>query len=126
LGQLRADPVPDFLSRRGERLDRADRDLDRGPSLGSAIARSESETQYNRAIAAAWNGSTMNDDSDKGERRAGGPAKKDPRRDRLKQALRENLKRRKSQARERNDIRSAPSHGETVAPHDGSGEKPGE
>jgi len=60
---------------------------------------------------------------------AKGPAKdpaKDPRQDRLKRALRENLKRRKSQARGRNDIAPAPSHGETAAPHDGGGEKPGE
>jgi hypothetical protein len=68
----------------------------------------------------------MTNDRDKAEGREGHLAKKDARRDRLKEALRENLKRRKSQARGRNDIAPAPSHGETAAPHDGGGEKPGE
>jgi len=68
----------------------------------------------------------MADDSDKAEGRAGHLVKKDARRDRLKQALRENLRRRKSQARGRSDIAPAPSHGEAAAPHDGGGEKPGE
>jgi len=68
------------------------------------------------------NGSTMKDDTDK----AGGLPKKGARRDRLKEALRENLKRRKSQARGRSDITPAPSHGEALAPHDGDAEKPGE
>ncbi|SHG54705.1 hypothetical protein SAMN05444169_2994 [Bradyrhizobium erythrophlei] len=53
-------------------------------------------------------------------------AKKDAKRDRLKDALRENLKRRKSQTRGRGDIAPAPSHGEGAAPHGGSGKKPGE
>nr|WP_291686548.1 hypothetical protein [Bradyrhizobium sp.] len=68
----------------------------------------------------------MTDDRDKGGGREGHRAKEDARRDRLKQALRENLKRRKSQARGRNDIAPAPSHGDAAAPHDGGGEKPGE
>jgi hypothetical protein len=68
----------------------------------------------------------MTNDRDKAEGQAGHLAKMDARRDRLKEALRENLKRRKSQARGRNDIAPAPSHGETAAPHDGGGEKPGE
>jgi len=68
----------------------------------------------------------MTNDKDKAEGQAGHLTKKDARRDRLKEALRENLKRRKSQARGRNDIAPAPSHGETAAPHDGGGEKPGE
>ena len=46
----------------------------------------------------------MTDDSDKREGQAGGPANKGSRQDRLKLALRENLKRRKSQARGRSDI----------------------
>ena len=71
-------------------------------------------------------GSMMTDDREKGEGRAGHLAKKDARRDRLKEALRENLKRRKSQARGRNDITPAPSHDETAAPHDRGGEEPGE
>jgi hypothetical protein len=68
----------------------------------------------------------MTDDSDKATGPAGQLAKKGARRDRLKEALRENLKRRKSQARGRNDIAPVASHGEAAAPHDGGGEKPGE
>ena len=68
----------------------------------------------------------MTDDKENGEGRQGHLAKKDAKRDRLKQALRENLKRRKSQARGRNDIAPASSHDEAAAPHDDGGEKPGE
>jgi hypothetical protein len=50
---------------------------------------------------------------------------KDPRQDRLKMALRENLKRRKSQARGRGGVATAPSNGDDSTPHDESGEKPG-
>jgi hypothetical protein len=46
------------------------------------------------------------------------------RRDRLKLALRENLKRRKSQARGRSDAGIAPSDNNDVCLHDGSGKKP--
>ncbi len=59
----------------------------------------------------------MQDDGGKGERGgafakiSGKGAKKDQRQDRLKQALRENLKRRKSQARGRDDP-AAPSNSE--------------
>jgi len=66
----------------------------------------------------------MNDDRDKYERQTGGLAKKDPRQDRLKLALRENLKRRKSQARGRGDVGTAPSNPDEPSPHDGSGKKP--
>jgi hypothetical protein len=72
------------------------------------------------------NGLTMTDGKNKDEGRPGHLAKKDARRDRLKDALRENLKRRKTQARGRNDIAPASSHGGAAAPHDGGGEKPGE
>jgi hypothetical protein len=68
----------------------------------------------------------MKDDKHKREGQTGTPAKKDPRQDRLKLALRENLKRRKSQARGRSDMTTAPSNGDDVSPHDGSGKKPGE
>ena len=54
----------------------------------------------------------MKDDKDKREGQGGAPAKnsgKDTRQDRLKLALRENLKRRKSQARGRSDSAAAPS-----------------
>jgi hypothetical protein len=50
----------------------------------------------------------MQDDKDKHERQAGASAK-NSRQDRLKLALRENLKRRKSQARRRSDAESASS-----------------
>jgi hypothetical protein len=51
--------------------------------------------------------------------------KADPRQDRLKLALRENLKRRKSQARGRSD--TAPPTGDVAAClHDDSRKKPGE
>jgi hypothetical protein len=49
---------------------------------------------------------------------------KDSRQDRLKLALRENLKRRKSQARGRGDVSAAPSNADDPAPHDGDGKKP--
>ena len=64
---------------------------------------------------------------DEKDMRAGPAAKNpkpDPRQDRLKQALRENLKRRKSQARGRGDPAPPSSHDGEVAPHDDSGNKP--
>jgi hypothetical protein len=64
----------------------------------------------------------MKDEKDKRE----GPTGKNQRRHRLKLALRENLKRRKSQARGRSDITAAPSVGDDLTPHDMSGKKPGE
>jgi hypothetical protein len=78
----------------------------------------------------------MQDDKPKREGQTGMPAKspgkdprkdpkKDPRQDRLKMALRENLKRRKSQARGRGDLAIAPSDGDDTTPHDESEEKPG-
>jgi hypothetical protein len=67
----------------------------------------------------------MKDDNDKDEGQAATPAKKHPRQHRLKLALRENLKRRKSQARGRSDVTVAPSNGDDMPPHDGSGKKPG-
>jgi hypothetical protein len=76
----------------------------------------------------------MKDDGDKGEGQTGGRAKKppaenprkNPRADRLKQALRENLKRRKSQARGRGDVTMPPLDDDEVAAHWQSGKKPGE
>ena len=47
--------------------------------------------------------------------------KNDPRRDRLKRALRENLKRRKSQARARDDVSATPSKSDDALPHGGLG-----
>jgi hypothetical protein len=66
----------------------------------------------------------MKDTKDKGEGRTAGLAK-NPRVDRLKLALRENLKRRKSQARGRSDVTTVPSNGDDVSPHDVGGRKPG-
>jgi hypothetical protein len=66
----------------------------------------------------------MKDDKHKREGQSGTPAKKDPRRDRLKQALRENLKRRKSQAKGRGDVTIAPSNDDEVSRDDESGKKP--
>jgi hypothetical protein len=65
----------------------------------------------------------MKDEKDKREGQTGKPAK-NPRQDRLKLALRENLKRRKSQARGRSDVTTASSNGDDVSPHDVSGKKP--
>jgi hypothetical protein len=67
----------------------------------------------------------MKDDDDKREGQTGMPAK-NPRADRLKLALRENLKRRKSQARGKGNIAVASSNGDDVSPHDSSGKKPDE
>jgi len=64
----------------------------------------------------------MKDDKDES---AGKPAK-NSRQDRLKLALRENLKRRKSQARGRSDMTAVPPDDAGVSPHDGLGKKPGE
>jgi hypothetical protein len=64
----------------------------------------------------------MTDDEKKRERQAGSPAKKDARQDRLKLALRENLKRRKSQARGRGE---AADSSDEASLHDGSEKKPG-
>jgi hypothetical protein len=61
----------------------------------------------------------MMDDRDKAERQ--GAAAKDSRQDRLKLALRENLKRRKSQARGRSDPASASSESRDASLDDPSG-----
>jgi hypothetical protein len=66
----------------------------------------------------------MNDGKDKREGPSGQPAR-DLRQDRLKRALRENLKRRKSQARGRDDFTTASSVSDDVASHEGSEENPG-
>jgi hypothetical protein len=60
----------------------------------------------------------MNDETD---RREGKNPKPDPRQDRLKLALRENLKRRKSQARGRGGVTVAPSEDDALSPHDPGG-----
>jgi hypothetical protein len=65
----------------------------------------------------------MKDDQDKRERQVGAGAR-DSRQDRLKLALRENLKRRKSQARGRGDAVSAPSEDADAALDDANGKGP--
>jgi hypothetical protein len=77
------------------------------------------------AAAAQSNRPTMTDQKDKRESQTDA-ASGNPRQERLKRALRENLKRRKSQARGRSDPGSAPSNDDHVLPYDGSGKKPGE
>ena len=52
--------------------------------------------------------------------------RKNPREDRLKLALRENLKRRKSQAKGRDDVAVAPSNADDASPHDDGEKAPGE
>jgi hypothetical protein len=71
----------------------------------------------------------MKDDKDKREGQSGKSGqnpRQDPRQDRLKLALRENLKRRKSQARGRDDFTAAASKTDDVSPHDDSEKAPGE
>jgi hypothetical protein len=65
----------------------------------------------------------MKDEKDKGEGQTGQRAK-NPRQDRLKLALRENLKRRKSQARGRSDVTMAPPARDDVSLYDVGGKKP--
>jgi len=71
----------------------------------------------------------MKDDEERGEGSSGKPAKnprKNPREDRLKLALRENLKRRKSQARGRDDFAGAASNADAASLHDDGEKAPGE
>jgi hypothetical protein len=65
----------------------------------------------------------MTDDKDKREGQTATPAK-NRKLDRLKLALRENLKRRKSQARGRSDIVAAPSDHLDAALHEDGQKKP--
>ena len=64
----------------------------------------------------------MTADKDEGKSRPAGNG----RQDRLKLALRENLKRRKSQARGRSDAIATPRDDAGASPHDERDEKPGE
>jgi hypothetical protein len=69
-----------------------------------------------------FDGLTMKDNQDRLAEKTGADVK-DSRRDRLKLALRENLKRRKSQARGRSDA-GASSESADASLDDASGEKP--
>jgi hypothetical protein len=64
----------------------------------------------------ATDGLTMADETDGKRRQGAGPAK-GARQERLKLALRENLKRRKSQSRERNKVTAAPGNDHDACPH---------
>ena len=71
----------------------------------------------------------MKSDKDNREAPSGKSEKnprKNPREDRLKLALRENLKRRKSQARGRDDSAGAASNADEATPHEGSEKARGE
>jgi hypothetical protein len=68
----------------------------------------------------------MKDEKDRGERQAAKNPRTDPRQDRLKLALRENLKRRKSQARGRSDTAAASTGEDIVSLHDDGRKKPGD
>jgi hypothetical protein len=59
--------------------------------------------------------------TDEPDKREGKNPKQDPRQDRLKLALRENLKRRKSQARGRSEKTIAPRNDDALSPHDEDG-----
>jgi hypothetical protein len=75
------------------------------------------------------NRSAMKDDKDRRERQPGKPEKNrrpNPRQDRLKLALRENLKRRKSQARGRDDFAGAASNADEASLHEDGDKAPGE
>lgn len=65
----------------------------------------------------------MKDNRDRAAGKTGADVK-DSRRDRLKLALRENLKRRKSQARGRSDVDAASSESAGASLDDAGGEKP--
>ncbi|MDP1869636.1 MAG: hypothetical protein Q8L13_25270 [Bradyrhizobium sp.] len=64
----------------------------------------------------------MTDDKDRGKGRPAGNS----RQDRLKLALRENLKRRKSQARGRSDAHASPRDDAGASLHDELDKKPGD
>ncbi len=66
----------------------------------------------------------MKDDKKRGQQETGKPAK-DLRQERLKLALRENLKRRKSQARSRDDFTISSSNSDDVVPADTGKKHPG-
>ena len=74
------------------------------------------------SIKGSLDGLAMKDDQGKGTEKTGADVK-DSRRDRLKLALRENLKRRKSQAKGRSDV-DASSESIDALLDDASGEKP--
>jgi hypothetical protein len=97
LCQLRADSTPGFVVQRLYVL------------VGWIMTSSLPVVSFDRK--ASSNGFGMTDNNHERERQTGRPAKKDARQDRLKLALRENLKRRKSQARGRDDVGNSSDKG---------------
>ena len=113
-GPSRADRVPFFQTgfrcRRGESLLSGQEAIARRGCPDDRIGRD-----------GVHNGPRMQDDQDK----KNGRDVKDSRQQRLKLALRENLKRRKSQARGRSDEAAASSESADASLDDAGGEKPG-
>ena len=79
---------------------------------------------YSPVLNVYSNGPTMKDDKAKRDGQIGSPAK-DSRQSRLKLALRENLKRRKSQARGRSDAEGASPEEADASLDDAGGKEPG-
>jgi hypothetical protein len=97
LRQLRTDSTRDFLVQR------------LCAPVGWIMTSSLPVVSFDRE--AHSNGSVMTDNNHERGRQTGRPAKKDARQDRLKLALRENLKRRKSQARGRDEVANSSDKG---------------
>jgi hypothetical protein len=103
----------------------------RGSPMNARWSRKSSKIRSTAAVAHA-NRFPMKDEKPKRGAPPGhpdqGPARdssKDSRKDRLKLALRENLKRRKSQARARGDFTNASSGSDDIASHQRREEDPG-
>ena len=126
--KFQADPVPSVLGGGPQCLEAAESSA----SCVAAAAAKNSNLVASVSAAAIglssslWhsNDSGMSDDQGKRDGQESAVAK-DSREDRLKLALRENLKRRKSQASGRSDAGSAPSEDADAALDDASGKGPG-
>jgi hypothetical protein len=145
LGQLWADPVPDLrklakicttVVSTSKVAGSRNRRLHDGRAKHNMFRQQGGQRALSPGIIQAAmhsNGSTMKDDKERGEGSSGEPAKnprenprKNLREDRLKLALRENLKRRKSQARGRDDFAGTASNADAVSLHDDGEKAPGE
>ena len=93
-----------------------------GGRQGAQSCRRRGHRSIARADAPRSRRLTMTDDKDRGKGRPAGNS----RQDRLKLALRENLKRRKSQARGRSDAHAAPRDDAGASLHDELDKKPGD
>jgi hypothetical protein len=94
-------------------------------NYGPATAPSRGHSGSSAFVQRRFQQARMKDDQAKHEGKVGADVR-DPRRDRLKAALRENLKRRKSQARGRDDAGAASSEPADASPDDAGGETPGQ